>query len=569
MDYSITYSTFPVRGKRRDIKGISSANGTDFKLLMALAVLVNFSGLFVTIMGPDGALYASIAKTMAQHNDYIHLFAEGRDWLDKPHFPFWMAALSFQLFGYSGWAYKLPAVLFLMMGAVYTYRLAKLLYNEQVAWWATAILLTAEHIIISNTDVRAEPYLTGAIVASVYHFYRARSGTGYGQLAPGALFAAVAVMTKGPFAVIPIAGAIGGEMIIKRNWREVFHFRWMIATALTFLFILPELYCLYVQFDAHPGKTVFGRTGVSGIRFFFWDSQFGRFLNTGPIKGKGDPAFYLHTVLWAFLPWSVLLYAAVVNKIRKGWTRVAQTEWLTLAAALPCFVVFSLSRFQLPHYLNILFPFFAILTAQYVLNVRTEGGRKFIRIAQTVFTMLLPAAAMAIHLLFRPGQTLALLVLVIGGLVALARLRPMLKKNVSVQYLLVRTMVAAVLVNFYLNLVFYPALLKYQSGSEAAFVANRQFPGAKVVQLQTGEYNYALDFYLHSPLQTLQQLGDTSQLTGRPLLLFADVNAMAGSGLSPVQVFEHIHVSRLSIKQVNARTRPKDVQHVGLYLLRR
>ncbi len=541
----------------------------DFRLLMALAVLVNFSGMFVTVMGPDGALYASIAKTMAQHNDYIRLFAEGRDWLDKPHFPFWMAAFSFQLFGYATWAYKLPAVLFLMMGAIYTYRLAKSLYNGEVAWWATAILLTAGHTVISNTDVRAEPYLTGAIIASVFHFYRARSGKGFGHLAAGALFAAVAVMTKGPFALIPIAGAIGGELIIKKDWRALFHFRWMIAAALTFLFILPELYCLYVQFDAHPEKTVFGRTGVSGIRFFFWDSQFGRFLNTGPIKGKGDPAFYLHTVLWAFLPWSVLLYAAVVNKIRKGWTRVSQTEWLTVAGALPCFIVFSLSKFQLPHYLNILFPFFAILTAQYVLNGRTEGGRKFIRITQTVFTILLPVAAIAIHLLFRPGQTPALLVLVIGGIVVMARLRPLLKKSESVQYLLVRTMVAAVLVNFYLNLVFYPALLKYQSGSEAAFVANRQFPAAKVVQLQTGEYNHALDFYLRSPLQTIHQLGDTSHLTGGPLLLFADVNAMAGSGLSPVQTFGHIHVSKLSIKQVNARTRQKDVQHFGLYLLRR
>src|SRR4051812_13416805 len=93
--------------------------------LIALAVLLNFSGLFVTIIAPDGALYATIAKTMVLNNNYTDLFAEGRNWLDKPHFPFWIIALSFKCFGFSTWAYKLPAILFLMLGARYTYLLAK------------------------------------------------------------------------------------------------------------------------------------------------------------------------------------------------------------------------------------------------------------------------------------------------------------------------------------------------------------------------------------------------------------------------------------------------------------
>ena len=60
---------------------------------------------------------------------------------------------------------------------------------------------------------------------------------------------------------------------------------------LLILFINPELICLYIQFDLHPEKILFGHTHVSGIRFFFWDSQFGRFLNTGPIKGAGRRVF--------------------------------------------------------------------------------------------------------------------------------------------------------------------------------------------------------------------------------------------------------------------------------------
>jgi hypothetical protein len=88
---------------------------------------------------------------------------------------------------------------------------------------------------------------------------------------------------------------------------------------LILLFITPELYSLYTQFDIHPEKVVFGRTNVSGLKFFFWDSQFGRFFNTGPIKGNGEPTFFLHTTLWPFYPgllffmWQYLIYFANGN----------------------------------------------------------------------------------------------------------------------------------------------------------------------------------------------------------------------------------------------------------------
>ena len=94
-------------------------------LFIGLAVLVNFSGLFISIIGPDGTLYALIAKNMVLRSDYINLYDHGKDWLDKPHFPFWLTALSFNLFGFTTWAYKLPGILFMLMGAAYTYLFAK------------------------------------------------------------------------------------------------------------------------------------------------------------------------------------------------------------------------------------------------------------------------------------------------------------------------------------------------------------------------------------------------------------------------------------------------------------
>jgi len=192
---------------------------------IALAVAVNFSGLFVTIMGPDAALYATISKTMALHHDYVNLMVNGHDWLDKPHFPFWITAMSFNLFGITTWAYKLPGILFLLMGAVYTYYFAKSLYNKQIALWSVLILLTAQHILLSNNDVRAEPYLTGLIIAAVYHFYKANISNNYWHLLAGCIFTACAIMTKGMFAIIPIGGAIVGQFIITQQWKQLINWK--------------------------------------------------------------------------------------------------------------------------------------------------------------------------------------------------------------------------------------------------------------------------------------------------------------------------------------------------------
>src|SRR5262249_8714367 len=159
-----------------------------------------------------------------------------------------------------------------------------------------------------------------------------------------------------------IGGALAGELVLTKQWHVLWQLRWLGAAGLVLVGLTAELYCVYQQFDAHPDKLIFGQTGVSGLRFFFWDSQVGRFLNTGPLKGQGTPTFFLHTALWAFFPWSIVLSVALVTRLTAAWRRVhAAGGWDTLSASVLTVLVFSASRFQLPHYLTILFPFWAIL----------------------------------------------------------------------------------------------------------------------------------------------------------------------------------------------------------------
>ena len=73
---------------------------------MALGVAVHSSGWGMPILGPEGVVDASIAKTMVQHHTDLELVVQGQDWLEKPHVPCWLTALAFRLFGVQPWAYQ-------------------------------------------------------------------------------------------------------------------------------------------------------------------------------------------------------------------------------------------------------------------------------------------------------------------------------------------------------------------------------------------------------------------------------------------------------------------------------
>lgn len=535
---------------------------------ISLAVLVNLSGLFVPLMDPDAGVYGVVSKNMVLRNNYLELYFQGKDWLDKPHFPFWITAGFFKVLGIHTWSYKLPGILFVFLGAWYSYRFAKQHYNKTIALWAVLILLTAEHIIISNNDVRAEPFLTGLIIASIYHFSNALNKNLSWHLVAACFFAACAVMTKGPFTLIPVGGAILGELIIKRNWRELFHWKWLVAFALISLFIAPELYSLWYQFDRHPEKTVFGKTAVSGIRFFLWDSQFGRFLNTGPIKGKGDPSFFFHTLLWAFLPWSLLMYAALYNKIRNGFkksiplvTRIGQ-EWFTLTGSLLTIIVFSLSRFQLPYYTNIIFPLLAILTANFICKLEHKGSLTWQKI-QNLVTVLLLIGGIALAIFYAPAVHSTLLLSIVLIIVVAMPGLPIFLRVSHTGISFYRTALAIMALNLFLNWVFYPDLLKYQSGSEAAFYINKNHKGTTGVV--TGIYSPVYEFYLKDKWIKLDtSMNDVTNEARAGLWYLAPQELAyldrAGIRYEIIKEIPEFHVTMLSLKFINKKTREKEVQ---------
>jgi 4-amino-4-deoxy-L-arabinose transferase-like glycosyltransferase len=548
-----------------------------WNIVFGLTLLVYASGLFVTIMEPDAAVYAQVSMEMHDRGDFLSIYHKGADWLDKPHFPFWMSAISYKIFGVNTFAYKLPAVIFVLIAALYTFLFARKYYSRLHGWMAALVLITAQHIIISNQDVRAEPFMTCLVIMAMYHLTAyletfkggmvAPRKKGFGHAVLGSLALACLIMTKGFFTIIPVGSGIGLSLIYSRDWKAIFNWRWVLVGVMTVVFLFPSLYGYYLQFDKHPEKVLFGDKNVSGVKFFLWTSQWGRFTNTGPIKGKGDLSYFVHTMLWAFLPWAFAAFYALFVKTRQLIKRQASTENFTYFGFITLFLIFSFSKFQLSFYLNPLFPFLAILTTAALLNSRPNILKTF-SVIHTVLACLIVVALFFLHYFFSGTMPHidTIIVLLVGfslGFYIFTRRGMYLKK------IFFATPLVCLAVNYYVNRDFYPGLLKYQAESEMAyFIKEQRIPPEQLVVV--GDVESVGDIILHHRTPIIPY--DSVSLNAlAEKYVFTSPEGMAkldslGLKYKAMIEFEDFHVTRLTGKFINRKTRASEVKQK--YLLK-
>lgn len=558
-----------------------------WNVVFAFTMIVYAVGLFIPIMEPDAAVYAQVSMEMHDRGDFLSIFHKGVDWLDKPHFPFWMSALSYEVFGVSAFAYKLPAVIFVLLGAYYTYLFGKRFYSAMHGWLAVILLITAEHIIISNQDVRAEPFMTGLLIMGLYHLaclvsninslthskkYLLKKEISFAgdasqknkkivHISLGSLAIACLIMTKGLFTIIPIASGVLFTLVYQKKINQIFHWQWLAVLLLTLIFISPALYGYYQQFDKHPEKVVFGETGVSGVKFFLWTSQWGRFTNTGPIKGKGDVTFFIHTMLWAYLPWAFAGFYALFVRTKQLIKKTVAVETFTYFGFITLFIIFSLSRFQLSFYLNPLFPLISIFTV----DVLMKAGKRTLKtfsIIHLVLSLLLVVGLVLLHIAFRGTlPTVDSMIIVPVGI--LFGLIVFLTANSYLQKIIFATAIVVLSVNYYLNRDFYPALLTYQAESEAAYyMRDVKIPAEEVVFV--GEMESVADVIMHSPTRVVSIENVRAQDVADKIV-FTSPEGRAkitdlGLHYEIIDEFSDFPVTRLTGKFINKNTRFSELQ---------
>lgn len=534
---------------------------SQYAVLFFLLGVVYLLGLFVPLMDNDSAHHAAIALRMYLTGDYVSLVDHGKDYLDKPHLHFWLAAWSYSVFGVTGFAYKVPSFLFTILGTYSTYRLGKSLYNNsEVGRLAALITASAFAYILANNDVRMDAILTASIVLATWqlvdwvHHKRLINAVG------AALGLALGFCTKGHIAVFTPGVGILFYILYKRDWRSFFHPQLLVIIAAFAVFISPVVYCYYLQYDLHPEKVIRGKSGRSGVAFILWQQNFERFQGDSfGADAKNDYLFFFHSLLWAFAPWSILAFAAFFKRLKHFLNR--NGEWLTLGTFLVLGLMLTFSGFKLPHYLNIIFPSTAVMTASFLLAQwdKRKNLRPFL-LTQIILCTLILLLAGAINIWAFPitniWAILGFFVLLAAGGLFLLRVQLLLPK------LVMASVVTSLLTFYLLNTNFYPQLLTYQGGNELAF-ATRGKVDPKQVYFMPGIYSSSYNFYT---AELRKEFSDSVLQQPGPVWILTDRNRLHEIKQPVLQTYSHVdyEITTMQLPFINPATREKEVTEMVL-----
>ncbi len=515
------------------------------------------------IMNYNAAHHANIALHMYLTSDYVNLIDQGKDYLDKPHLLFWLAALSYHVFGISWFAYKFFSFVFVLVGVYSSYRLGKMMHDKKTGIYSALILGSAFAFILSVNDVRMDAMVVSCIALATWQLFAYFFQQNKWSVFFGALGLALGFATKGMVAIVLPVMATVFYFIQQNQFRSVFSVKWIPLILITIILLFPVFYSFYLQYDLHPEKIVRGRSGNSGIQFLLFGQSVQRYTGEGWGSRSSNPFFLVHTFLWAFLPWCFLAYIALVKNIRE-WFRVKfkfniKTDFAFTATLLIIFLLVSFSRFKNAHYVNILFPYFSLITAHFLLTTDRKYSKSIFRL-QFFISILFMVAVTSINTWFFPVTNWMIAFIAIFILALFIRIA--INKNLDIRSKTVWLSFAAMVFGYFLlNFNFYPKLLNYQSGHGLAKkIKEQKIDLKKIYYLQGGEKNYSMEFSLHTlvPILTL----DSIKNLPKPVYLFAgknDVDTLKKSNIYFDTLIQanHYNVSTIGYKFLNPSTRNK------------
>ena len=468
------------------------------KFILGALLVVVALGLAIPVMDIDAAQYASISSDMLRSGKYLHVYDAGKEYLDKPPLLFWISACSMKLFGNNNFGYRLPSVLFAFLAVYATYRLTALYYEKERARLAAVVLACSQGFVLMCHDVRTDTMLMGWVIFSVWQLARWAEENKRSAFFWGCAGIAFGMMTKGPVALLVPGFAILPQLLFKKQIRIIFDWRMLAGILLIVALLLPMSWGLYTQFDLHPEKNVNGSTNVSGLRFFYWTQSFGRITGESTWNNDAGILFLFQNMLWSFLPWIPLFVIALYMTIKQSWqSRLKhdqQKEIIALSGFVLSYLSLGLSKYQLPHYIFVAFPFAAIMTSG-LLEKLTQGElptlKKYLTKSMMIVYVLLWTALVLLMQFPFPDLSVIWTILAVAGTIGLFFLY---KRYVTSKYRLIYISCYTILgLNLLLNAAFYPKLLEFQAGSMVGkWMKERHIPASK-----TGIYQFTMWRSLH------------------------------------------------------------------------
>lgn len=522
------------------------------KLFYLLIIIVYGFGMFLPVMENDSAQHATMAMRMYLEGDFFTIMRGSEAYLDKPHMHFWLSAISFKIFGVHAWAYRIPALLFTVLGAVSCYRLTKELYHEKLAHFGALIFLTSQSIILANHDVRTDAVLTGATIFAIWQLFLFTKTKKILPIILGAIGMGIAFSTKGMFGVFIICITLLFHLLYTRNLKVILTYKIFIGLIAFVATILPVLMAYHSQF------------GEEGVQFILWDQNFDRLNANNLVKSNPDYSFFFHTLLWVFLPWALIFYVGLFTRvkdlIKSKFRQVSNIEVLTFAGAVATILILSTSQFKLPHYLNPFIPLFSIFVVGFLDSLVQNSKFKTLNILLYIQYFVCFVSVLLIGFLLFFTFNFPKIYTVIGAALLLSLLLyRIFKKEDSYHKLLNISIALMIFANFGLNSYFYPELLTYQAGIPMSKLIEEKGISKDDIYVHNKNHSWTLDFYTQRNTPTITT--DDIKSLNKEIWLYTDkeksLKELQENNISIKEQLsvDHFRVTKLNAKFLNPKSR--------------
>lgn len=522
-------------------------------------------GLFPDPMETDAAQYASISREMAETGNYLQVFHRYGNYLDKPPLLFWLSSVFISWFGNTAWAYKLPSVLFSLLGIWSVYKFTLIYYPKKAAIFSAFILASCQAWFMINNDVRTDTMLASAVIFSVWQMTRYLEYKNVWGLVLAGVGLGLAMLAKGPIGIMAPALAVGSHVIFARRIDVFTDPKWLLMLLIAGTTLIPMCYGLYQQY------------GNEGLVFFFWKQSFGRITGENEWRNDAGYFYFVHTFFWTFMPWCIMALVAFGGNIRT-WvqnrfkTGKSLPETISTFGFILPFIALSFSHYKLPHYIFVTFPFAAVFCGFFLYDALEKKKSRKGRIALAsltpgpfVYTII---SGLACAYVFSGFSLWA----AITGLTLVSVFFLIWKekgRTTNIEKWFFTSVLFAAGANISLNGIFYPHLLQYQPGKKAAeFIQeNKPLVGIYLVS------DHPLEFYADTIFPYIGSSNLNAFLSKNPdAWLYVDDFGLQEINNYGYQTeiktsFERHHPALLSIDFLNPKTREKTLDHRHLVVI--
>jgi 4-amino-4-deoxy-L-arabinose transferase len=521
----------------------------------------------------DPAQYAEIGRRLYDSRTWGHLEDNFGPYHAKGPVTFWVMAAGFALFDQTSVGVRFPALVFGALLLLATARIGRLLWGSVRTGLLAAGFVGASlgfHLMVA--DPKIDMGLTALTAAAVWMALEARVRRGW--MAFSWMFMGLAFLTKGPIGICAPLAALVPE-VSRRPWgaapgtpnqsflHRVMSLRPLLGVAVLAAVIGPWFLQLHARF------------GAEGPLFQLWEQGVGRLLSDD-FANRTTPAFYLHTALWAFSPFVLVLaydlferFSAFIRerRLQPDETRIV-LWWLVIVLA-----VISIARGKLPQYVFWLLPPGALLAARRLTLMEVESARALGTLRWIQLAMGVLAAGFGVFVLraaFPPGTaggfafwSVLLFAVPIGAWLLSSRTRPIMGVAVSSV-----GSIAGLLVLFHGHL--HRELLKFQPDRELGELARKEDPRGKILPVFQTVATNAAAFYARRPARAMSanelQVTLSERRAGVAMIGADAVETLRQAGLKvePLLELPRFHTSIPSRAFLGKSTRDSVVERVML-----